>query len=255
MLKNCIADYAPLASLNLPLNPNEVVYHSFRVNLMQPQSLGYRPLSDQEFAAHFTNHRLVLQPLSMADTPSSTGVEDSLQQEFALAEVDQVKVVRSLFLQCFVKISFKAANQPCLYLAVQAFPQPGARSSSGQRSEDLVHLVNGLLTLNHPLLNSTSFPSQEGGLTLVSFSLPGCRPCNEMAKVLGAIAETHGDQITLVKVDAQKEEHTALRYGVNSFPTVLMVERGVVINQIVGAIPKSIVLKLLRRSLPSLATT
>jgi hypothetical protein len=34
-----------------------------------------------------------------------------------------------------------------------------------------------------------------------------------------------------------------------------MVERGVVISQIVGAIPKSIVLKLLRRSLPSLATT
>lgn len=255
MLKNCIADYAPLASLTLPLHPGEVVYHSFQVTLMAPQRLGYRPVSDQDLGAHFTNQRLVLQPLSMVDTPSGTGVKDSLQQEFALAEVDQVKVVRSLFLQSFVQVSFKTPNQPCLYLAVRAFPQPGAAPSSGHRSEDLVHLVNGLLTLNHPFLSTAPFPAREGGLTLVSFSLPGCRPCSEMAKVLGAIAEAYGDQLTLVKVDAQKEEQTALSYGVNSFPTVLMVERGVVINQIVGAIPKSIVLKLLRRSLPSLATT
>lgn len=63
MLKNCIADYAPLASLTLPLHPGEVVYHSFQVTLMAPQRLGYRPVSDQDLGAHFTNQRLVLQPI------------------------------------------------------------------------------------------------------------------------------------------------------------------------------------------------
>ncbi len=52
----------------------------------------------------------------------------------------------------------------------------------------------------------------------------------------------HGPQLDLVlkvgKIDVDQNQDTAMKYGVRSIPTLLIMKDGKVVNQIVGAVPK-----------------
>ncbi|NJL48966.1 MAG: thioredoxin family protein [Leptolyngbyaceae cyanobacterium SM2_5_2] len=248
MLKNCIADYAPAQAQIVSLNQNEVVHHSFLVTVVKKQGLGYRPESKVELGCHLTNQRLILKPVNTAS--------DIDVQSFLLSEIEGFKVVRSLALTSYAQFSIKPSqHQPSkdLLLAVRAFPHQQSGVNATNRSEDFVHLGNGLLGLGHgptsanPKVQALQAALAHEGLVLVNFWLPGCRPCMELEKVLESLLGQYGDQIKLFSLNAENNQEIAMQYGVECFPTVLLVKSGVVVNQIVGAIPKSIVTKLLER--------
>ena len=59
-----------------------------------------------------------------------------------------------------------------------------------------------------------------------------------MSPVLDKIAEEHGGSIKLVKVNIDEEQELAMRYGVQSIPTMILFKGGEPAAAAIGAQPK-----------------
>ena len=79
---------------------------------------------------------------------------------------------------------------------------------------------------------------------LVDFWASWCGPCRMVAPILEEIAAERSD-VKVCKINVDEEPELASRYKVMSIPTLLVVKEGQVVNQAVGARPKSQILSLL----------
>ncbi len=74
---------------------------------------------------------------------------------------------------------------------------------------------------------------------LIDFWAVWCGPCKAIAPVLEEVASEYVGKVKVGKVDVDKNQNTAMKYGVRSIPTLLLMKKGEVVNQLVGAVPKS----------------
>ena len=82
----------------------------------------------------------------------------------------------------------------------------------------------------------------EGSPMLVDFWAPWCAPCRMQLPIVEKMAE-EGYHVGKVNIDEQPE--LAMRFGVMSIPTLLVVENGEIKQSAVGARPKADILNLL----------
>ena len=73
---------------------------------------------------------------------------------------------------------------------------------------------------------------------LVDFWAEWCGPCHAIAPVLERIAEERAEELTLVKVNIDEEQGLAMRYGIQSIPTVVLFKDGQPAAAAIGAQPK-----------------
>ncbi len=79
---------------------------------------------------------------------------------------------------------------------------------------------------------------------LLDFWAEWCGPCRMMSPVVDEIAEERSDiKVGKINVDAQQE--LAAKFGIMSIPTLVVMKDGKIINQSVGAGPKSRILAML----------
>jgi thioredoxin 1 len=75
-----------------------------------------------------------------------------------------------------------------------------------------------------------------GDRVIVDFWAEWCGPCHAVAPVLDRIADEHA--LKIVKVDIDREQGLAQRYGVASIPMMILFENGEPQASAVGAMPK-----------------
>ena len=78
---------------------------------------------------------------------------------------------------------------------------------------------------------------------LVDFWAEWCGPCKMVAPVLEEIAAEHGDKITVAKLNIDENPQVARQYQILSIPTMSVFSDGRVVKSIIGAKPKSALLK------------
>ena len=74
---------------------------------------------------------------------------------------------------------------------------------------------------------------------LIDFWAVWCGPCKAIAPVIEEIADEYQGKVKVGKVDVDQNQNTAMKYGIRSIPTILIMNKGEVVNQIVGAVPKN----------------
>lgn len=74
---------------------------------------------------------------------------------------------------------------------------------------------------------------------LVDFWATWCAPCKAIAPLVDAMADEYAGKIKVGKVNVDENPATPGKYGVRGIPTLILFKGGAVVDQIVGAVPKS----------------
>jgi putative thioredoxin len=86
---------------------------------------------------------------------------------------------------------------------------------------------------------------------LVDFWADWCQPCHMLAPVIERAVDAHAGKIELAKLDADRNQATAARYGVRGLPTVKAFRDGQVVDEFTGAQPPLVVERFVAGLVPS----
>ena len=73
---------------------------------------------------------------------------------------------------------------------------------------------------------------------LVDFYADWCGPCQMMAPVLKEVAQEMGDKVKVIKIDVDKNQPIAQRFGVRSIPTLILFKNGKILQNKAGVMTK-----------------
>lgn len=77
-----------------------------------------------------------------------------------------------------------------------------------------------------------------GEPVLVDLWAEWCGPCHKVSPIVDEIATDRADSLNVFKLNVDDDPEVAMRYGVNSIPTLLVIKGGEEVGRVVGALPK-----------------
>ena len=84
---------------------------------------------------------------------------------------------------------------------------------------------------------------------VVDFWAEWCRPCHMLAPTVAEIAHDYAGKVKVAKLNVDEAQNSAFRFNIRGIPTLLLFKNGQVVDQIVGAVPKEQITKVLDRHL------
>jgi thioredoxin 1 len=98
-------------------------------------------------------------------------------------------------------------------------------------------------TTVHPIAVTDNDFSQEvlnsDKPVLVDFWAAWCAPCRALGPVLESLAEDYGDRAKVAKLDVDANQQVAMKYGIRSIPTVILFDKGEIVDSFIGVRPKA----------------
>jgi thioredoxin 1 len=84
---------------------------------------------------------------------------------------------------------------------------------------------------------------------LVDFWAEWCAPCRMIAPMVEELATEYDGKVVFTKVDVDVSPETSIKYGIRSIPTLLVFKNGKPVDQVIGAVPKSVLKKRLESAI------
>jgi thioredoxin 1 len=86
------------------------------------------------------------------------------------------------------------------------------------------------------VLDDSNFTSTVAtGVTLVDFWAPWCGPCRMIAPLIDKVAERVQGKAKVAKINTDEGQDSAMQYGVQSIPTLIIFKDGKEVERLVGA--------------------
>lgn len=83
---------------------------------------------------------------------------------------------------------------------------------------------------------------------LVDFFAEWCGPCKMLAPVLKAVKEDLADNISIIKIDVDKNQALAAKYQVRGVPTLLLFKKGKQVWRQSGLLQKEEIINIIKSS-------
>ena len=84
---------------------------------------------------------------------------------------------------------------------------------------------------------------------LVDFWAEWCAPCRMIAPVVEEVAKEYEGKLKVGKLNVDSQQQTAIKYAVRSIPTLLLFRNGEVAGQVVGVVPKAVLVEKVKKVL------
>jgi len=88
--------------------------------------------------------------------------------------------------------------------------------------------------------NFDSVVSKSDRPVLVDFWAVWCGPCRTIAPHVEALADEFDGKATVGKLDVDKSRDTAIKFGIQSIPTLLFFKGGKVVDRVIGAVDRKV---------------
>jgi thioredoxin 1 len=73
---------------------------------------------------------------------------------------------------------------------------------------------------------------------LVDFWAEWCGPCRTLGPVIESLAGQYDGKVQVAKVDVDSNQQLAMKFGIRSIPTVMLINKGEVVSNFIGVRPR-----------------
>lgn len=85
--------------------------------------------------------------------------------------------------------------------------------------------------------------------TIVDFWATWCGPCRMIGPLFEELSNQYAGKVKFAKVNVDENPKTPSNFGVRGIPTVIMFKGGKAVDQIVGAVPKTQIENMVKKTL------
>ena len=83
-------------------------------------------------------------------------------------------------------------------------------------------------------------------VVVVDFWSERCPPCRIIAPVIEELAKELSGKVVFGKMDVDSNRATPVKFGIMAIPTLLVFKKGKLVDQIIGAVPKEMIMERLK---------
>jgi thioredoxin 1 len=84
---------------------------------------------------------------------------------------------------------------------------------------------------------------------LVDFWATWCGPCKSIAPIIDELTKEYAGKVKVAKLNVDENPATPSQYGVRGIPTLILFKGGKILEQVVGAVPKTRLVSMIEKAL------
>ncbi len=84
---------------------------------------------------------------------------------------------------------------------------------------------------------------------LVDFWATWCGPCRSISPIIEELAKEFTGRVKVTKLNVDESPATPSQYGVRGIPTLILFKGGKILDQIIGAVPKTRLIAMIEKAL------